>query len=170
MPSTRTRFPHPLALLVGCIALAAVLTHLLPAGEYERRENAATGRMAVVPGTYHAVAPSPVGLWGTVLSVQLGIVAAASVVAFVFLVGGAFSVVEETGALGRAVDWLTRVLRDRGSLVIPASSLFFAAGGIVLPVATRFASGPLGADAVGVGAEGLCIRRTTRQGQPARSV
>ena len=130
MPITRARFPHPLVLLVGCIALAAVLTHLLPAGEYERREDAATGRMAVVAGTYHAVAPSPVGVWGAVRSVQLGIVAAASVVAFVFLVGGAFSVVEETGALSRAVDWLTRRLRDRGALVIPASSLFFAAGGI----------------------------------------
>ena len=34
---TFPRFPHPLVLLVGFIALAAVLTHVLPAGEFERR-------------------------------------------------------------------------------------------------------------------------------------
>ena len=37
------------------------------------------------------------------------------------------------------------------SLLFVAAFGFFAAGGIVLPVATRFAAGPLGADAIGVG-------------------
>ncbi len=31
----RWRFPHPLVLLMGGILLAAVLTYLLPAGEYD---------------------------------------------------------------------------------------------------------------------------------------
>ena len=130
MTSPASRFPHPLVLLVACVAIAAVLTWVLPAGEYERREDPATGRMAVVAGTYHAVEPSPVGAWGAIVSVQKGIVAAASVVAVIFLVGGAFSVVEETGALGRAVAAMVSALRGRGLLVIPASSLFFTAGGV----------------------------------------
>ena len=44
----RLRFPHPLILLVACALLAAALTHLLPAGQFERREDAATGRSVVV--------------------------------------------------------------------------------------------------------------------------
>ena len=52
----RIRFPHPLALLVSCILLAAALTWILPAGKYERREDPVTGRSLVVPGTY---APTP---------------------------------------------------------------------------------------------------------------
>ena len=40
----KLRFPHPMTLLVGCILLAAALTWLLPAGEYERRTDEATGR------------------------------------------------------------------------------------------------------------------------------
>lgn len=129
MTATSRRFPHPLVLLVAFVALAAVLTWVLPAGEFERREDPATGRMAVVAGTYHAAEPSPVGPWEATVAIQKGIVAAASVVAVIFLVGGAFSVVDETGALGRAVAAMVSALRGRGLLVIPASALFFAAGG-----------------------------------------
>jgi len=42
------------------ILLAAVASHVLPAGEYDRREDPATGRRIVVAGTYHAVAARPV--------------------------------------------------------------------------------------------------------------
>ena len=41
---TASRFPHPLTLLVACILLAAALSWVLPAGEYQRREDPATGR------------------------------------------------------------------------------------------------------------------------------
>ena len=51
----RLRFPHPIALLAGCIFLGAALSYVLPAGQYERREDPATGRSVVVPGTYQLV-------------------------------------------------------------------------------------------------------------------
>ena len=47
--------------MVGCIITAGVLTHVIPAGKYERQENAATGREMVVPGTYARTAASPLG-------------------------------------------------------------------------------------------------------------
>ena len=39
---TGPRFPHPLTLLVLCILVAGALTWVLPAGEYQRREDPAT--------------------------------------------------------------------------------------------------------------------------------
>ena len=44
-----------MTLLVGFIALATALTWILPAGEFERREDAATGRDVVI-GTAQVVA------------------------------------------------------------------------------------------------------------------
>jgi uncharacterized ion transporter superfamily protein YfcC len=44
-------------------------------------------------------------------------------------VGGAFTVVDETGALRQAVGWLVQRLKDREALVIPIVSIAFAAGG-----------------------------------------
>src|SRR4051812_19621797 len=54
-PTLVRRTPHPLVLVLACIALAAVLSWVLPAGSYERRDDPATGRSVVVAGTYHRV-------------------------------------------------------------------------------------------------------------------
>jgi len=125
------RFPHPLTLLCGCVLLAAAASHVLPAGEYDRRDDPATGRRVVVAGTYHAVPARPVGPFQAVVAVPRGMVDAAQVIFFVFLIGGAFTVVDETGALRHGVDWLVRRFGHSEALVIPAASLAFALGGVL---------------------------------------
>jgi len=125
----RPSFPHPLALLLGCLAVAAALSYVLPAGRYQRRDDPATGRRVVVPGTFARVEPRPLGPFEAVVAIPKGMVDAGSVVFLVFLVGGAFAVVEQTGALGQGVAWLVRRLSRRERLVIPIASLAFALGG-----------------------------------------
>src|SRR6266550_9084940 len=93
----KLRFPHPLTLLVGFIVLAAVMTYVLPAGQFDRRDDPATGRNVVVAGTYHAVAARPVGPFQALVAIPRGMADAAAVIFFVFLIGGAFTVVDETG-------------------------------------------------------------------------
>jgi uncharacterized ion transporter superfamily protein YfcC len=131
-PLTRLRFPHPLALLVGCVLLAAALTWVLPAGKFERRDDPATGRSVVVPGTYTRVEPHPVGPFRAFVAIPKGIVDAASVIGLVFLIGGGFTVVERTGTFGRLVQALARRLKGRGILVIPIASVAFSLGGIMM--------------------------------------
>ncbi|MFI5246337.1 MAG: YfcC family protein, partial [Gemmatimonadales bacterium] len=125
----RLAFPHPLTLLTCCVLLAAVLSHLLPAGRYDRRDDPVTGRSIVVAGTYHAVPAAPVSAFETLVAIPKGLVDAGSVVFLVFLVGGAFTVVDQTGALRQAVGALVRRLDGHELLVIPVVSLFFAAAG-----------------------------------------
>jgi uncharacterized ion transporter superfamily protein YfcC len=60
-----------------------------------------------------------------------GMAEAAEVIFLVFLIGGAFTVVDETGALRRGVTSLVRALGGRDLLVIPIVSIFFATGGVV---------------------------------------
>ncbi|HEU4830345.1 MAG TPA: hypothetical protein VFT04_14220 [Gemmatimonadales bacterium] len=129
MTAPASRFPSPFVLLVACILLAATLTWLLPAGRYERRPDAVTGRDIVVPGTYSRVEAQPVGAFEAIVAIPEGIAAAADVIALVFLVGGAFAVIEQTGALRRGVDALAGAVQGREALVIPIMSLAFAAGG-----------------------------------------
>jgi len=126
------RFPHPLTLLVSCLLIAAAATWLLPAGKFDRREDAATGRSVVVAGSYHAVAPSPVTPFQAVVAIPKGMADAAAVIFYVFLVGGAFAVVEKTGASTRLVHALVDRLAGRGLLVIPIASIAFGMGGILI--------------------------------------
>jgi uncharacterized ion transporter superfamily protein YfcC len=129
---SRARLPDPLTLLTACILLGAAASWVVPAGQYERQEDAVTGRMVVVPGTYAAVDPDPVGLFDALLAIPRGLILGADIIFLVFLTGGAFVVVDRTGALRAAVDALARVLHGRGILVIPVVSVFFAAGGVML--------------------------------------
>src|SRR6185369_7778093 len=55
---------------------------------------------------------------------------AGPVVFLIFLVGGAFAVIERTGVLARGVGMLARGLRGREALVVPVCSIAFALGGI----------------------------------------
>ena len=123
------RFPHPLTLLTGCILTAALGSYVLPAGQYDRQSDSATGRQVVIACTYHHVERRPVGPFEALVAIPKGLTDAASVVFLVFLVGGAFTVVDETGALRQAVGWLVRRLHRRETLVIPIVSLAFALGG-----------------------------------------
>lgn len=165
-PGPRARFPDALVLLTGCVLLAAVASWVLPAGEFERREDPATGRSVVVAGTYAPAEQSPVGLFDALVAIPIGMAQAADVIALVFLIGGAFAVIDETGALGRATGSLARALRGRDLLVIPIVSLFFGAGGaaqnmqeeivalvpVLLLLAARLGFTPLVAVAMSAGA------------------
>lgn len=123
------RMPHPMVLLLGCVLVAAALTHVLPAGSFDRHEDAATGRTVVVAGTYKQVEAQPVGLFDAFVAVPRGFVAAAEVIVLVLLVGGAWTVVDKAGTLRAIVDWLVGRFGKRRYLAIVILSLSFAAGG-----------------------------------------
>lgn len=126
----RPEFPHPLTLLTCGVLLAAALSYILPAGQFDRVEDEATDRTVVVAGTYERVERAPVGLFRAMVAVPRGMVDAAEVVFLIFLIGGAFTVVDQTGAFRSGVEWLTNRLADRDMLVIPAVAVAFAIGGI----------------------------------------
>lgn len=118
------RLPHPLVLLLGCVGVAAALTWIIPAGAFDRRTDEA-GTSIVVGGTYKKVDASPVGPAAAVLAVPRGIVAGADVILTVLFVGGAFALLDSTGALARLVGMLVGHAR-RPRLIIAVVSLAFA--------------------------------------------
>jgi uncharacterized ion transporter superfamily protein YfcC len=122
---------NPFVLLIAFILFAAALTWVLPAGRYERRPDAATGRNVVVSGSYHAVEPAPVGPFQAVTAIHKGMVNGASLLFLVFIAGGALGIVDRTGALRHGVEWLAYRLQSRERLVIPLSCVVFAAAGVV---------------------------------------
>ena len=109
--------------------MAALLTWILPAGQYDRRDDPATGRRVVVAGTYHAVDAAPVGPFAAAVSIPRGFVAASDVVVLVLLVGGAWVVVDRLGTLPAVVGWLVDRFAGRGLWVIPMVAVFFGAMG-----------------------------------------
>ncbi len=157
--SARFRLPHPLVLLLVAVAVAAALTWVLPAGEYDRRDDPVTHRSVVVAGTYHSVDRAPVGPFAAAVAVPRGFVEAADVIAVVLFVGGAWVIVDRLGTLGRLVGALVWSFRRRGLIAIPVIAFFFAIMGALenmqeeiiplVPVLLVLGTG-LGIDAVAV--------------------
>src|SRR3954464_6148367 len=100
--------PHPIVLLGAAVIAAALLSWVLPAGEYARQVDPVTLRRVVVAGTYHRTAAAPVGPLAAAIAVPRGLAAAADVVAVILFVGGAWVVVDRLGTLPAIVAALVR--------------------------------------------------------------
>jgi uncharacterized ion transporter superfamily protein YfcC len=123
------RLPHPIILLLGAIGVAAALTWVLPAGEYERRDDPSTGRRVAVAGTYHGVEAAPVGPFRAVMAVPRGFAAGIDVIMTILIVGAAWVVVDKLGTLRVLVGAFVRRFTGRGLMAIPLVALFFTMGG-----------------------------------------
>ena len=119
--------PHTWALLFALVALTAAATWVLPAGEYGRKTEA--GRDQVDPSVYRALPRQPAGLGDLLLAFPRGLAQTAPIVFFIFLIGGAFGVLQATGALDAAIAGVVAASGGRGRLVLPLLTLLFAVGG-----------------------------------------
>ncbi len=122
-------FPHPLTILLIFIALAAALTHVIPAGEYDRVTDATTGRQVVVANSYQQIEPEPIGFLETFVKVPEGIVFGADIVVLILIIGGAFVVVDKTGAFNEGLSVLVQRYQDKPERVIMLVGLVFVSVG-----------------------------------------
>jgi uncharacterized ion transporter superfamily protein YfcC len=134
----RSRVPHTLVLLFGMIVVALLLTYVLPAGQYERVENE-HGRMQVVPGSFAATPEHPVLSPITVFTaVPRGLMAAGEVIFFIFIIGGAFAVLRETGAIDALLGAALRRMGHRPLWLVVGGVLLFAAGSSTIGMAEEY--------------------------------
>ena len=123
----KSRIPHIYVLLFGIIFCCVLATWVLPAGEFNREPNA-SGRMLVVPGTYHAVDPNPVGLFQGFISIYKGMNDGAGVVFFVFISYASISLMIKSGAFnGLVARMLKRFKGNSRVIIIPTFILLVGA-------------------------------------------
>ena len=129
-------------LVFAIVCLAAAVTWIVPAGSFERETIEVEGvgtRDVVVPGTFEYLEQgSPQGIQDVLRAPIRGIIDAADIIAFVFLVGGAFAILAETGAidagLRSVIGWAERSPAVERAL-IPLFMTLFALGGAVFGMA-----------------------------------
>ena len=119
--------PDVFVIAFGLILLAALATWLVPGGAYERREENFGGKVReiVVPGSYRVEANRP-QLAEVFVAPVRGFMYLGNIVAFIFIVGGAFNILNETGAIAAGIHQLVKLLAHRTYLVIPLVMLVFS--------------------------------------------
>ncbi len=121
-------FPHVFALLFGLIIIAAILTYFVPAGEYERVVNE-EGYNVVVDGTFKEMESNPTSPIGIIDAVYKGMVNGGEIIFFIFIVGGAFGIINATKAIEVGLANVSTKLAGREIIIIPVVMVLFALGG-----------------------------------------
>ena len=131
----KMRIPHTYALLFIIIVVVAILTYVIPAGEFDRAEDPATGRIFVVADSFHEVEQHPVSFFGIFKSIPKGMEEAGFIIFFVLMIGGAFGILQATGAIDAGIGAVVKKMVGREKLVIPVVMLIFSLAGSMLGTA-----------------------------------
>lgn len=122
-------FPHTFVILVFIIALMTICTHIIPAGSYERVFNETANRNVVDPDSFTYVDPAPVSFFDFLHAIPNGMVEVADIMVFILVVGGAFNIVTQTGAMENGIRKLAYKLQGHEKLIIPLMMFVFSLGG-----------------------------------------
>lgn len=125
--------PHTYVLLFGIMALMALLTWIVPAGEFERV--VIDGRTIVVPGSYQVIESNPQGLFDLLKALPNGFAEVQNIAFFLFLTGGSFTLINETGMIEGVIGKIVRLLQGKEAIVIPVVMLMLAIGGATIGLA-----------------------------------
>ncbi|MDP4109846.1 MAG: YfcC family protein, partial [Bacillota bacterium] len=144
MKTKARQLPHIYALVFIFMIAMALLTWVVPSGQYDRKDITvgSTTKSVPVDGTYKQVPKIDTegkdvrqGLFGLFVAPTQGTQKAADVVAFVLIVGGAFSILNKTGAIIMGMKTLIRKLGKFKILIIPISMILFGLGGTTFGMA-----------------------------------
>ena len=131
---SRIKMPHTYVLLTGILLCVVVMTYLIPAGEYDRVMDAASGRMVVLPDSFHYIEGIRPGIFDIFLALQRGYVSAADIMFLIVFAYGYVYMLTENGTLNRAIRVLTRKLGSRTYLLIPVCMFLFGILGATLGI------------------------------------
>ncbi|MCM5661436.1 YfcC family protein [Galbibacter mesophilus] len=124
------KFPDTITIILVISLFFIALTWIVPAGEFDTA--VVDGREVIVAGSYKEVAPKPQGIAAFLTAPIKGFNAASFVIAFVFLVGGAFSVITYTGAINaglyRIITFGKKYPQYKKAILAGITALFSLAG------------------------------------------
>lgn len=136
------KFPSAYTILFILIALVAILSWVVPAGQYQMAMNEALGKEVPIAGTYAHVAAHPQGVIAVLMAPITGLydpetgqAGAIDVALFILIIGGFLGIVTRTGAIDAGIERVTTTLAGREEWMIPILMALFAAGGTIYGMA-----------------------------------
>jgi uncharacterized ion transporter superfamily protein YfcC len=140
-PTPGLKMPHTLVVVAALIILVLILSWLVPSGEFQRIQKVLPdgSRLSVpVDGTYHRLPKTYLGLQTLFLAPIKGFLDGAGLISFLLIIGGAFGIFQETGAVEQGIKRLTVHVRRHPLLevlFIPVLMTVFSLAGAVFGMA-----------------------------------
>ena len=129
------KLPSAYTILFCIIAFMAVMTWLIPAGQYQTVMNETLGKEVAVAGTYHATDANPQGILDILAAPITGIQESIDLGLFILIIGGFLMVIAATGAIDAGIARAVSRMKGKEHLLIPILMACFAGGGTVYGMA-----------------------------------
>ena len=129
--SSEIKVPHTLVIIFSIIILMAIATYIVPGGAYEKvvKEVNGQSRTVVLNGSFTFVENESQGLFQVMQAPVQGLQDSAEIIAFLFIVGGAFSLITRTKAIDSAIAKVVSIFKGNEILIIPIIFTLFSLGG-----------------------------------------
>ena len=129
--SNGIKVPHTLFIIFSIIILMAISTYIVPGGSYDRVIADVNGqsKTVVLNGSFHYVENEAQGLFSVMQAPISGLEQSAEIIAFLFIVGGAFSLITRTKAIDSALAKVVSIFKGNELLIIPIIFTLFSLGG-----------------------------------------
>lgn len=138
------RIPHPIVMLFAIIVLTSVLSHIIPAGAFDREM--VEGRPRVIPGSYKTIEQTPLSFLDTFLVIPGGFASAIAIIFVVLSSGIMFGVLEKSGMIENAVGTFMKKLGlERRYLVVVLMTFVFGMLGVFVGYENNIALIPIAA-------------------------
>jgi len=124
------KMPSSYTVLYILIIILAILTWIIPAGEYEKNQ---AGQL--LAGTYKTVQSNPQGIYDIFMAPVYGLIGnklttgSIGVAFFILIIGGFLGVITETGALDIGIASVIKKNKGKEKRLIPLLMILFAIGG-----------------------------------------
>ena len=123
--SSKFKVPHTLVLISLIMIFVAVATYFVPGGAYEKIVNG-EGRTVVAPGSFQYLESNPQGVFEVLKAPIEGIIASVEIIAFLFIVGGAFNLITKTRAIDFGIIRIVKAFKGKEILIIPILAFTFS--------------------------------------------
>lgn len=120
----KIKLPSAYTILLGIIAVVAILTWIVPSGKYDYLDDGEP-----ISGSYHIVEKNGQGLGDIAMAPLNGFYEAIDVAVFILMVGGFLGVMSKTGAIDAGIRSVVKKLKGKEKLLIPTLMILFALGG-----------------------------------------
>lgn len=115
--------PDAFVIIFGIVILAAIATHLIPAGTYDREF--VNGINRVVSGSFHEVAQNPANIMDLFYAIPIGLKESASIIFLIFMIGGAIAIYDRTRSIDSGINALIAKTKGNYKVLIIAVAFIF---------------------------------------------
>ena len=119
------QMPHTFVIIISMVLLATLMTWIIPAGQYERIENA-QGIKVIDPSQFSFIERTPVNPFAVPLYIVKAICSRIALMLVILFSGGAFDMITKSGSLQAAVAKVAKIFQDRLYIFIPIMTTLFA--------------------------------------------